>query len=57
VVEGELALPGGVWVSAAALQFIGCCCGVGREQEAAAAAAGQPKRLTLSQLLALPWVQ
>jgi serine/threonine protein kinase len=56
VVDGELPLPGGVSVSASALQFIGCCCGVGREREAAAAA-GQPKRLTPSQLLALPWMQ
>jgi serine/threonine protein kinase len=55
VVDGELLLPGEVSLSAAALQFIGCCCGVAREREAAAAA-GQRKRLTPLQLLALPWV-
>jgi serine/threonine protein kinase len=57
VVDGEVALPNGVVVSEGALDFIGCCCGVGRKHEAAAAR-GEPKRLTPAQLLAgSPWLQ
>jgi hypothetical protein len=43
-------------VSAAAREFVGCCCGVGAAREAAAAA-GEPKRLSTAQLLQLPWLQ
>jgi serine/threonine protein kinase len=46
----------GIQVSSAAREFVGCCCGVGDAREAAAAA-GQPKRLTPAQLLQLPWMQ
>jgi serine/threonine protein kinase len=55
-VDGELQLPKGVLVSAAARQFVGCCCGVGRER-AAAAARGEPKRLTPAQLKGVAWLQ
>jgi serine/threonine protein kinase len=55
VVDGVVPLPNGVVLSAAALQFIGCCCGVGREREAAAAR-GEPKRLTPEQLCDLPFI-
>jgi serine/threonine protein kinase len=57
VVDGEVPLPYGVVASAGALQFIGCCCGVGRKREAAAAR-GKPKRLTPAQLMASsPWLR
>uniref|UniRef100_A0A383VYV7 Protein kinase domain-containing protein n=1 Tax=Tetradesmus obliquus TaxID=3088 RepID=A0A383VYV7_TETOB len=56
LVDGELLPPEGVVLPAAALQFIGCCCGVGRER-AAAAARGEPKRLTPAQLKETPWLR
>jgi serine/threonine protein kinase len=57
IVDGEVQLPAGVVVSPAALQFIGCCCGVGREREEAAAR-GEAKRLTPAVLLLhSPWLQ
>jgi serine/threonine protein kinase len=56
VVDGSGLLPTGVSVSAAALDFIGCCCGVGSKRTAAAAM-GEPKRLTPQQLLAAPWLR
>jgi serine/threonine protein kinase len=55
LVHGE-ALPNGVVLSPAARQFIGCCCGVGREREAAAAR-GEPKRLTPAELRGLPFIE
>jgi serine/threonine protein kinase len=55
-VDGELQLPEGVVVSAAARQFVGCCCGVGKDR-AAAAARGAPKRLTPVQLKEAAWLQ
>jgi hypothetical protein len=56
LVDGELQLPEGVVVSAAARQLIGCCCGVGRER-VAAAARGEAKRLTPAQLKHTAWLQ
>jgi serine/threonine protein kinase len=46
----------GIQVSQEAREFVGCCCGVGAARDAAAAA-GQPKRLSAAQLLQLPWMQ
>jgi serine/threonine protein kinase len=54
--DGEMQLPEGVELSAAALQFIACCCGVGRER-VAAAARGELKRLTPAQLKEMAWLQ
>lgn len=45
----------GLQVSAAARDFIGCCCGVGAARRAAAAA-GEPRCLTPDQLWAHPWL-
>jgi serine/threonine protein kinase len=56
VVDGRVQLPGGAQASPAALQFIGCCCGVGRERDAAAAR-GESRRLKPQQLLAALWLQ
>jgi serine/threonine protein kinase len=56
IADGEMPLPAGVEVSAAARQFIGCCCGVGKEREAAAAK-GEPRRLTPTQLRQTTWMQ
>jgi serine/threonine protein kinase len=41
LVDGQVALPEGLQVSPAALQFIGCCCGVGRERGSSSAWRGK----------------
>jgi serine/threonine protein kinase len=56
LVDWEVQPPGGVQVSPEALQFIGCCCGVGRER-LAAAARGEASRLKPQQLLETAWLQ
>jgi serine/threonine protein kinase len=56
LVDGEVQPPEGVQVSPEALQFIGCCCGVGRER-LAAAARGEASRLKPQQLLETAWLQ
>jgi serine/threonine protein kinase len=55
VVDGEVALPDGVVLSPLARQFISCCCGVGRARQAAAAR-GEPKRLSPAELCNLPFI-
>lgn len=56
IVDKSFQLPDGVMLSDAALQFIGCACGVGHARELAMLQ-GDPKRLTAAQLLELPWIQ
>jgi serine/threonine protein kinase len=56
LVDGNVQLPGGVVLSAAVREFIGCCCGVGWDRMAAAAL-GQSKRMTPAQLKKTAWIQ
>lgn len=56
IVDREVLMPDGVLLSDAALQFVGCACGVGHDRELAEQQ-GKPKRLSAAQLLSLPWLQ
>lgn len=52
---GSYKLVDGLVLSELAKDFIGCCCGLGSKREAAAAT-GEPRRLSPAQLLKHPWL-
>jgi serine/threonine protein kinase len=52
-VLGAIVAPAGVNVSAAARDFVGCCCGLGRAE---AVARGEAARMSPAQLLQHPWL-
>lgn len=56
IVDRKMQLPDGLQLSAGALEFIGCACGVGQARQVAQQQ-GAAKRLLAAELLLLPWLR